>query len=111
MEVEHLDFDALNELKQIMGDDFTLLVDTFISDSIARIEAIKEAVNASEPEAIRNTAHSFKGSASNMGAPRLTELCRQLEDLGHSGQTEGSAQLMNQIAEEYEQVSQALSSF
>lgn len=109
VEGEHLDLDALNELKQVMGDDFSLLVDTFTNDSVARIESISEAIASGEPDAIRRSAHSFKGSSGNMGAPRLTELCRLLEELGHNGQVEGSHELMEQIVEEYEQVKQALS--
>jgi HPt (histidine-containing phosphotransfer) domain-containing protein len=105
---QHLDLDALKELQAVMGEEFSLLIETFTSDSILRIEGIKEAVAAQDAEAIRRAAHSFKGSASNMAAPNLTSLCRSLEDLGYNGSTEGSEQLEQGIIEEYQQVKMAL---
>ncbi len=105
---QHLDLDALKELQDVMGEEFALLVDTFTTDSILRIEGIKEAVAAQNPEAIRRAAHSFKGSASNMAAPTLTKHCRALEELGHNGTTEGSEQLLQHIIDEYQQVKTAL---
>ncbi len=104
----NLDLDALNELKQVMGDEFPLLIDTFVNDSVVRIETIREAVVSGDPEAIRRTAHSFKGSASNMGAPVLTEHCRKLEELGNSGQVEGSLAVFDALVIEYESVHIAL---
>ena len=105
---QHLDLDALDELKDVMGDEFSLLISTFVDDSTVRLETIKEAVLSGEPDAIRRTAHSFKGSASNMGAVRLTELCRSLEELGHEGKSEGANSLYEDLVVEYQQVQQAL---
>ncbi len=106
----HLDQDALVELKQVMGDEFPLLIDTFTSDSIVRIETITAAVNASAPEEIRRAAHSFKGSAGNMGATQLAALCKKLEDLGAEGKADGSQDLLAQITAEYDHVKAALES-
>ena len=47
---QNLDMDALNELKQVMGDEFSLLVETFEADSLVRIEGIKEAVAEGDPD-------------------------------------------------------------
>lgn len=105
---EHLNKDALAELKMIMGDEFSMLLDTFRTDSVQRIEAIRQAVNEKDSEAIRRAAHSFKGSASNMGAVELCSLCRRLEELGFQGKTEGADQLFDAIEQEYELVSAEL---
>ncbi|MCP3908117.1 MAG: Hpt domain-containing protein [Oceanicoccus sp.] len=108
---QHLDLDALKELQLVMGEEFSLLAKTFISDSSLRLEGIREAIAAQNPEAIRRAAHGFKGSSSNMAAPKLTHLCRSLEELGYNGCTEGSEQLEQDIIAEYEQVKQALEAF
>ena len=105
---QHLNVEALNELKEVMGDEFSLLIDTFTSDSIVRIETINAAVAELSADDIRRTAHSFKGSASNMGATHLADLCRRLEELGADGQTEGAQSLAEQIMAEYGQVKAAL---
>lgn len=109
--VVHLDKDALEELKRLMGDEFSLLIDTFESDSTLRIEAIAEAVASGQADDIRRAAHSFKGSAGNMGAVTLAEQCRRLEDLANSGSAEGTDKLLQQITAEYAEVKAALQVF
>ena len=104
----HLDLDALNELKQIMGEEYALLMETFVNDSTMRLKAIKAAVAARDADAIRRSAHSFKGSAANMGAFRLTQLCKSLEELGASGGADGSDSLLKEMQLEYQQVALAL---
>jgi HPt (histidine-containing phosphotransfer) domain-containing protein len=100
----HIDLAALAELKDVMGDEFALLVTTFVDDSVIRIEAIADAIAQANPEAIRRAAHSFKGSAGNMGATHLTELCRSLEEMGHIGETIGAQELFEMIKTEYSKV-------
>jgi len=103
-ERQHLDAQAVVELKGVMGSDFALLVQTFFSDSDQRIEAVRAALDGADPEALRRAAHSFKGSSSNMGAPHLAELCRELEELGRAGRVDGGAQLLQEMIAEYDGV-------
>ncbi len=104
----HLDMDVISELKQVMGGEFSLLIETFESDSVLRIEALKQAVACGQPDLIRRAAHSFKGSAGNMGAIVLTGLCRNLEEKGFEGETDGCEQLLEQLIDEYQRVQLAL---
>lgn len=106
----HIDLDAIRELKEVMGEEFSLLIETFVADSVMRIEGINQAIGSGEPEAIRRAAHSFKGSASNLGATELTNLCRELEELGHDGKVEGAAELAEKIVKEYDYVKEVLES-
>jgi HPt (histidine-containing phosphotransfer) domain-containing protein len=59
-----------------MEDEFSTLIETFLTDSEERLAQLAVAVGATQ---ILETAHSFKGSSSNMGAIRLAELCHDLE--------------------------------
>ena len=106
---EHLDLDTIKELKIIMGDEYSLLLETFINDSVIRINTVAEAVAAQNPDAIRRTAHSLKGSAGNMGAVRLSLICKSLEELGASGIVQGASLLLEEMQNEYQLVSRALS--
>jgi len=106
----HIDLDAIRDLKEVMGEEFSLLIETFATDSVMRIEGINQAINSADPEAIRRAAHSFKGSASNLGATELTNLCRELEDLGHEGKVEGATQIAEKIVKEYDYVREVLQS-
>lgn len=105
---QHLDLEALNELKLIMGEEFPLLIETFKNDSLMRIQSIKDAVASGDPEEIRRAAHSFKGSASNMGAILLTKLCRVMEDRGYSGCADGYELILEQIVDEFDKVQDAM---
>jgi len=72
----HLDPDVLKALREVMEDEFSTLIDTFLADSEERLRQLTMIVDATQ---IIEAAHSFKGSSSNMGATRLAELCHDLE--------------------------------
>lgn len=80
-DVQHLDYDALNALKDVMEDDFGLLIHTYLKDSTDRLAALQQfaAQRFENVDSIRRTAHSFKGSSSNLGAVRLAVLCAAVE--------------------------------
>lgn len=99
---------VIDELQSIMGDDFSILVQTFEADSADRIRALREHVSASEAEPLRQVAHSFKGSASNFGATRLAGLCQTLESMGKSAEMHGAADYLEQLEAEFGRVSAAL---
>lgn len=79
-DLKHLDYDTLNGLREIMEDDFCLLIETFIQDSRDRLSTLLQFANTDELDNLRRAAHSFKGSCSNIGALRLAELCAQVEN-------------------------------
>lgn len=72
-----LDPQAMQELRQVMDDEFELLMAMFVDDSQARVTDLQTA-RSSWP-ALRRAAHAFKGSSSNIGAAALSECCLLLE--------------------------------
>lgn len=104
----HLDQIVVQELRSIMGEDFPLLVQTFVRDSAQRIESAREAMKEADADALCRAAHSFKGSAGNMGAVHLADLCRSLETLGRSNDLRGAPTLIDEIFNEYGAVERAL---
>ena len=107
-ELVHLDQQALGELKMIMEDDFALLVKTFIDDSIVRINDLSSAVESGDAGLLRDCAHSFKGSSSNICAPQLSEFCKSLESMGREGDLSGADTAFEQIKAEFAKVKAAL---
>ncbi len=99
-----VDAETLNELRSIMGDEFNLLLDIFISDSEQRVKAIDVAIATSDAESLRGAAHSFKGSSLNMSAAELTELCRQLEFMGRDNELAGARAVFEEVKIEFEKV-------
>lgn len=103
-----LSLEALEELKDIMGDEFSLLIETFLNDSITRVDALSTAIATDDAETVRSSAHSFKGSSSNICALQLTELCRQMEAMGKDGNLSAAGELLEQIKAEFAAVQAAL---
>ncbi len=101
--MEHLDYETLNTLRQVMEEDFDLLIDTFIQDSSDRIVKLREVVDGTEAD-----PHSFKGSSSNIGALRLTTLCHALEKKAMSNNLEQLDQDLLEIEQEFAQVQELL---
>jgi HPt (histidine-containing phosphotransfer) domain-containing protein len=102
--MEHLDQQAVATLKDVMEDDFPLLVHTFLQDSENRIKTLQSLIASPEAEVIRRTAHSFKGSCSNVGAILLASYCADLEKKGLNQQLATLEQDVERIIAEFEHV-------
>jgi HPt (histidine-containing phosphotransfer) domain-containing protein len=94
----HLDHEVLSALREVMEDEYPLLVDTFLADSEERLRLLHKASDACQ---FIIAAHSFKGSSSNMGAIHLAKLCHQLEQRAQQPSLEGIEKLVAAIDEEF----------
>ncbi|MCH8496914.1 MAG: Hpt domain-containing protein [Marinobacter sp.] len=100
----HLDMDALSELREVMGEEFNVLLETFINDSAQRINALHSALHSEDADALGKAAHSFKGSSMNIGATQLGHLCLKVETAGRQGDLTGVESVIADITEEFAQV-------
>jgi len=95
----HLDRDVLSALQEVMEDEYPMLLGTFLADSEERLSKLHSAGDA---ETLGATAHSFKGSCSNMGAVRLAKLCHDLEQCAmQKNFLEGIEKLVGEIDGEF----------
>ncbi len=99
-----IDLTTLNELKEIMGDDFSELVTVFISDSQIQLDDLKAAIEASDAPTIRRVAHTVKGSSANLGIETLSSICKELELNAAENNIENADELFNSIVKEYNDV-------
>ena len=104
-----LDLQALDMLREVMGDDFNLLIDTFIEDATLRLNRLKQHYTVMDIDDIRREAHSLKGSSSNIGALGFSQLCFVLEEQCRNGSADGIEQRINAMSSEFERVKKALS--
>jgi histidine phosphotransfer protein HptB len=109
--MEHLDHETLHTLKQVMEDDFSLLIDTFIQDSAERIASLHSLIQGSDIDLIRRAAHSFKGSSSNIGAQYLSALCSAVEKKALANRFDGLADDLAGIEQEFAKVKVSLREF
>lgn len=80
MSTQHLDQGMLNELREIMGDDFSDLVDMFLSESTKQMTLSRDLWKDGNFDGLRRSAHSLKGCCANIGALGLQALCADLEN-------------------------------
>ncbi|HWV11452.1 MULTISPECIES: Hpt domain-containing protein [unclassified Pseudomonas] len=97
----HLDSTVLASLQDVMEAEYPVLLDTFLADSEERLRLLHVAADAGDAQALRLAAHSFKGSCSNMGAPMLAGLCKQLEEFGRREQLDEVPELIEQVEREF----------
>lgn len=102
--MERLNYEILDTLRQVMEDDFGLLINTFIQDSHDRIAVLRDVIHGTNADAIRRAAHSFKGSSSNIGANHLMTLCANLEKKAMSNDLNHLDQDLQAIEAEFAQV-------
>ncbi|MEE8300912.1 MAG: response regulator, partial [Candidatus Tectomicrobia bacterium] len=107
-----LDAETFHALKELCDDGdptFLLsLIEPFIQDTVAHIDALHAAIDTSNAAALERTAHTLKSSSGYIGALGMAELCRTLQTLGHAGSIPEAVPLVNQLAAEFERVRRAL---
>jgi CheY-like chemotaxis protein/HPt (histidine-containing phosphotransfer) domain-containing protein len=80
------------------------LIDLFLADTPPRLNALAAAVRHSSASGLQASAHSLKGTASNLGARRLAALCAKLEVGAKAGDLTNAALLFAEVTEEYRRV-------
>jgi HPt (histidine-containing phosphotransfer) domain-containing protein len=103
-----IDSQILATLRDVMGDDYALLIDTYLSDSATRIDSLTTALANHDADTVRRAAHSFKGSSSNIGAPRLAEYCGVMEALALAGDPAPWSKQLTLIKAEFAKVTALL---
>lgn len=107
----HLNQDVLLALKDIMEDNFQLLITTFIKDSKQRIVSMHQALVAADTESFRLAAHSLKGSSSNLGAEKLRSMSMALEQMAVTGVLDGAEAQLLALEKEFKQVTSELDAY
>jgi len=104
-------WEKLVALQDAVGrDDFLQeLVSLFLRDAALRLSGIREAMVRSDVEAAERSAHSLKGSSSNVGAAQLAALAAEVEKSAGRGDFETVTELLPRLESEVERASQALS--
>src|SRR5690554_4866274 len=105
----HLTRETLDTLKDVMGDDFPVLISTFINDASEHIQRLHFALARQDSDAVRRAAHSFRGSCHNLGAVQLASLCEHVEQRSLDGELDGLSDYLSKIEQEFSQVERLLS--
>jgi HPt (histidine-containing phosphotransfer) domain-containing protein len=80
-----LDKGVIDELRAATGDDeefIAELVETYVTEGAASMDALLAAAAAGDCPAIVRPAHSLKSTSASLGAMRLSAICRAIEEAG-----------------------------
>jgi CheY-like chemotaxis protein len=107
-----IDPGALDELSQIQkggsGDLVERVVLAYLESSVRLIAELQTAVESSDADSVRTSAHALKSSSANVGALNLAKLCKQMEDKGREENFSDIDILQRRIQREYERAVAAL---
>jgi PAS domain S-box-containing protein len=104
-----LDADALQNLRDLGGDDFLReVVEAFLTDAPALIASLRSSLEQQNGEDLRRAAHTLKSNGATLGAEEFAELCRTVEQQAKAGRLDGLSQLVDRIEQELPPLGEAL---
>ena len=107
--VDQAKLDDLRALDRPGQEGFLKKIGTvFLDDAKRRLEEMDSALAANDAPALVMASHALKGSCAYLGATRLAEMCRALEERADSGDLDGGADATAAIKKELATVSELL---
>ncbi|MCD6272022.1 MAG: response regulator [Deltaproteobacteria bacterium] len=111
-EEEILEKEALAKIRALQRegapDIASKVIGLYLESSPDLIQSINESVRQENSSLLYEAAHSLKSSSANLGAMRMAAICKELENMGRNARSTDATSLINAIATEYEQVTNAL---
>lgn len=98
----------LSELAQKGQEDINLFIDAYIEELPPLFENLVQAIQDGDAAKVISTAHSLKSMSATMGAKRLAELFKHLEQLAQQEECAEAQHLLDEIAGEIRQIETAL---
>ena len=103
-----IDHQLLEGFRSQFGEDFAMLVDTFIDSTPALFADMNSALAANDAIALRRHAHSLKSSAATYGARRLASMASNCEQEIAAGRLAGIQHAIHALHEEFTAVATLL---
>ena len=108
--VDSINNSMIEDLKELMEDDFPLIIEIFLTDSESRLIGLNKAILESNATEIRELAHGFKGSSSNLGADKLSEISSTMESMGRDNNLSNIEAVNTELNTEYQFVKEYFNS-
>ena len=108
---ELVSVEDLEQLKDIMEDEFDMLIGMFVDDSSTLIQTIKTTAAEKDADALRVASHTLKGSSSNMCVQSISNLCAEIENKAKENNLTGVDALISELNAIHPQVVDILKNF
>ena len=104
-----IDRATFEELKTTAGAEFAVeLVDTFLAEAPAMLDALRRAYASGDADVFRRTAHSLKSNGNTFGARAFAAMAKDLELGGMAPVKAAAGAPLDALAAEYARVAAAL---
>ena len=101
-----LDFNIIQGLKELGNDDdnsfLTEVIDLYLEQAPGLIMNMKKQFEGKNSLKMSQEAHALKGASLNIGAKKLSEICKNIELKGKADDLEGIPELIKELDEVYE---------
>ena len=108
---EAIDEHALTSLLAVIGGDRMALgelIQSFLHEMPKALSELSRGARDLDSELVRRAAHTIKSSARDFGAVQLASVSSELEELGRSGNLDGSHRFVERAKREYEKAESRL---
>jgi HPt (histidine-containing phosphotransfer) domain-containing protein len=96
-----LDAETLAALREIMGENFNLIIETFLSSSEGLIEDLQNGFNTMDFSLINKAAHPLKSSSRQVGATGLASCAEKIEHQAADENPDGLEALFAECQKQY----------
>jgi signal transduction histidine kinase/DNA-binding response OmpR family regulator/HPt (histidine-containing phosphotransfer) domain-containing protein len=96
-----MDWSRLDELKEYDTPDGEIVrdaVSSFVGQIPEKMKTMRLSIESSNAQGLRESAHSLKGAASNIGAAAVAKYASQLEKAGKDAAFDGTPELLNTLS-------------
>ena len=80
------------------------LMELFLTDVPPKIAALRVAAQAGDARSVVQNSHNLKGSCANLGAVKMEALCKEIEEIGRSGELASALARITRLEEEFGRV-------
>ena len=80
------------------------IIDKFVDNAQQQEAEIRRAIERGDCDKLMHAAHSLRGSSSTVGAARMAEICKELENGASRGSLDGAGERLRRLAAELERV-------
>lgn len=105
---EIINDEQFEDMRELLEEDFTDLIEVYFTDSHERIAKLRHAQQDDDNANGYELAHALKGASANLGATRLTRLSSQLQEACRERLISDQAQLIEKVAAVLQQTEQEI---
>ncbi|WP_296237117.1 Hpt domain-containing protein [Psychrobacter sp. UBA5136] len=105
---EIINDEQFEDMRELLEEDFTDLIEVYFTDSHERIAKLRRAQQDEDNANGYELAHALKGASANLGATRLTRLSSQLQEACRERLISDQAQLIEKVAAVLQQTEQEI---